>query len=582
MKENIFNLFPFIETIKKYDKKKFKKDIIAGLTVAIIALPQSMAYAMIAGVNPKYGLYAAIIPVIISSLFGSSRFLISGPTNAISMVVTSTMATASIAGMAVSGMPEEQRIAVLFLLSFLVGVIQLTMGLARMGGLLNFISHSVVVGFTAGAGVLIGFNQLKNFFGLKLPATNEFIETVHLTFSHLLEMNKYAFGLGLFTVVFILVAKKISKKIPGPLSAMILAALIVWIFKLDSGTNLKLIGEIPGTLPPLSYFFFGLTEMKAMFTSAFAIAILGLVEALSIAKSLANKAGDKIDGSQEFVAQGLANIAASFFSAIPGSGSFTRSAVNFSAGAASRFSGVMSGVFVLVTLMVLAPYAKYIPIASLAGILIVIAYGMVDKKAIIFSWRATRSDRSVMIITFLATLFLELEVAVYVGVVLSIALFLKKVSHPQIYKVSPRPEDNKLMPCTDDCRGCMQILIFDIYGALFFGAIEELEEKISKIQSGSEKIIIIRMKGVRIVDATGAHSLERFMREAKNKGIKIIFTNVKETAYKTFVDSGIIKEIGEENIAKDTTEAIKYAIEKFVNKEECKGCKNRVFRECKI
>lgn len=573
--------FSFIKEAKEYSFTKFKADIIAALTVAIVALPQSMAYAIIAGVNPKYGLYAAIVPVILSSLFGSSKFLIAGPTNAISMVVFSTLASVFVGGTLVSELPDDQKIAVVFLLAFLVGAMQIAMGVMRFGSLVHFISHSVVVGFSAGAAVLIAFNQLKNLLGVSFPATHEFFETVWETLKHAPETNMYAAFLGLFTIGFILAARRISKKIPGPLLAMILSAGVVALFGLGD-RGVKLIGEIPQTLPPISIPPFSMELMRTLFMPALAIAILGIVEAISIAKSIANDSGEKIDGDREFVGQGFSNMAAGLFSAIPGSGSFTRSAVNFAAGASTRFAGAFSGVLVLIILLVFAPLARFIPIASLAGILMVISYSMVNFPAISLSYRATKADRVVLLTTFCATLLLELEIAVYIGVILSIALFLRKVSHPQVTRLCPREGDNKLIPVTAGCeRECPLVSIYQIDGSIFFGAINELEERLSELENGKEKVVVLRMRGVRLIDASGVHALEKFLKKCKENGIAVIFTNVRPAVIKVFRASRVIDEIGEENITEDTTAAIERGFTRYITALDCRNCPRRVFRECR-
>jgi SulP family sulfate permease len=245
------SLFSFFGDARQYSVSKFKGDIVAALTVAVVALPQTMAYAIIAGVHPKYGLYAAIIPVIISSLFGSSKFLIAGPTNAISMLIFSTISTLTIGGLAVSAMPEEQKMTIILFLAVLVGLIQIAMGLVKAGNLVNFISHSVIIGFTAGAGVLIAFNQLKNFFGLSISSSSHFTENVVNVFENLPHLNLASTVLGFFTIVFIVLARKISKRLPAPFVAMVISALVVWLFDLGE-YGVKLIGAIPQSLPPLS------------------------------------------------------------------------------------------------------------------------------------------------------------------------------------------------------------------------------------------------------------------------------------------------------------------------------------------
>lgn len=579
-KINILSFFPFIVESKSYSTKKFKSDMIAGLTVAIVALPQSMAYAIIAGVHPKFGLYAAIFPAIVAALFGSSRYLAAGPTNAISMVVSSSMASAVIAGTMVSALPEDQKIALLFLLSFMVGLMQFLMGILKFGNFINFVSHSVVIGFTAGAGILIAFNQLKNLIGVSIGNQPHFINGIIHTFKKIPDANAYALSIGLFTIFFILFTKKISSKIPGALIAMIISAVCVFVFNLEN-SGVKTIGEIPQTLPPLTSFPLDIDSINAIFSSALAIAILGIVEALSIAKSIASKSGEKINGNQEFIAQGLANMAAGITSGIPGSGSFTRSAVNYSSGAKTRFAVVLSGIFILIVLIVAAPMARFIPIASLAGILMVIAYSMIDKHAIKIAFKATQGDKVVLIATMLSTLFLELEQAVFIGVILSILLFVRKVSHPQVFPVAPSDkESRRLLPITDKYKICPEISIYQIEGSLFFGAIADLEDKLSSYIKNGGKIIIVRLAQVRLIDATAVHALESLLRECEEKNITMIFTNTKPAVMEVLEKTEMNKKIGRENFFEHTQQAIEETVKRMKKLEKCKKCTLNCFKEC--
>jgi len=579
-KFNLGHFFPFIEEIKYYQVSKFKADIIAGLTVAIVALPQSMAYAIIAGVHHKFGLYAAIFPAIVAAFFGSSRYLAAGPTNAISMVVSSSMASAAIAGTMVSTLPEEQKIALLFLLSFIVGAIQFIMGILKFGNFTNFISHSVVVGFTAGAGILIAFGQLKNLLGVSIGNHPHFLDSLIHTLKNIPETNPYAFGVGIFTVIFILATKKISQKIPGALLAMVVSATFAYIFNLES-MGLKTIGAIPQTLPPFSTFPVDMDSINGLFTPALAIAILGIVEALSIAKSIASKSGEKIDGNQEFIAQGLANMTAGLTSGIPGSGSFTRSAVNFASGAKTRFAVVFSAIFILLILIIAAPMAKFIPIASLAGILMVIAYSMIDKHAFKMAYRATYGDRVVLIVTMLSTLFLELEQAVYIGVILSIVLFVRKISHPQVFPVAPCCNDTrKLLPIENNQNICSQISIYQVEGSLFFGAISELEDKLSSYIKNGGKIVIVRLSQVRLIDATGVHALESLLRECEERNITMLFSNVKPAVLEVFKKTGILNKIGKDNFFDHTSDAISEAVTRVRRLGKCQKCTQKCFQEC--
>lgn len=578
-KINLLQFLPFIDEIKNYNKTKFKSDIVAGLTVAVVALPQSMAYAIIAGVHPKFGLYAAIFPAIVAALFGSSRYLAAGPTNAISMVVSSSMASAAIAGTMVSSLPEEQKISLLFLLSFIVGAIQFLLGVLRFGNFTNFISHSVVVGFTAGAGILIGLGQLKNLIGVNIGNHPHFIDSMVHTFKKFPELNIYSLLLGVFTILFIFGTKKISSKIPGSLLAMVISAFFAFILGLES-KGVKTIGAIPQTLPPFSNFPIDMDSINGLFTPALAIAILGIVEALSIAKSIASKSGEKVDGNQEFIAQGLANMTAGLTSGIPGSGSFTRSAVNFASGAKSRFAVVFSALFILLVLIIAAPLAKFIPIASLAGILMVVAYSMIDKHAFINAYRATYGDRVVLIATMLATLFLELEQAVYIGVLLSIVLFLRKISHPQIFPVMPGKDARKLLPIEENQSTCHQLSIYQVEGSLFFGAISELEDKLSSYIKNGGKFVIVRLAQVRLIDATGVHALESLLRECRDRNITMMFSNVKPAVMDVLKKTEISDQIGEDNFFEHTSDAIKEAVLRIKTNGKCQKCTLKCFEEC--
>ncbi len=579
MSNKILSVFPFIATARDYNFSKFRADLMAALTVAVIALPQSMAYAIIAGIHPKYGLYAAIVPVIIASLFGSSRFLIAGPTNAVSMVVASSM-TVMAAGTVTQNFSEVEKIAIIFSLAFLVGIIQLVLGIIKFGNLMNFVSHSVIVGFTAGAGVLIAFNQLKNFLGIVVPNNLEFIHLVKEIFLELPHTHLPSFALGLATIIFIIIIKKISKKIPPALIAMASASVLVWILGLDQH-GVRVVGEISRTLPPLSYPVLSLDFLRTLLQPAIAVAILAIVESLSIAKSIASQSGDRLDANQELIGQGLANISAAFTSSIPGTGSFTRSAVNFKSGAQTRFAGVFSAMFVLAALLILAPLARYIPVASLAGIIMVVAYTMIDKEALKLSWRANTSDRVVLIVTMLSALLLELSEAIYLGVFISIILFLRKVSVPQVEKVAPRTVGEKFLPITakNPALVCSQIGVYQIRGSIFFGAASELEDQMRVIRDKQVKVVILRMNYIRIVDATGVHAFLNLLEEMHRQGVRVILSGTQDGVMRVLCRTGIVNTLGEENVCLHMPEAITQAY-KFVDKNICKNCTIRAFREC--
>lgn len=562
---------PFKETLAGYSPGAFRADITAAMTVAVVALPQCMAYAVIAGVHPKYGLWAATIPVIVASLWGASRFLIAGPTNAIAMLLFSSLAEVSVDGTLISALPEERKMAFIFGVAVLAGLMQLVMGLARLGELVHFISHSVVVGFTAGAGVLIAAGQFKNLLGVAIPPVPDFLSIVWHTALALPQANPVSLVVGAGTMAVALFLVRIDPRVPAAFLSIALAATAAWFLNLQD-YGVRLVGEVPQSLPPLSAPPSPNAEaMRALFMPALAIAILGIVEALSIAKTLASAKGDTIDGNQEFLGQGLANIAAGFFSGIPGSGSFTRSAVNFMAGARTRFAGVLTGLLTLCVVLLLAPLARHIPIAALAGILLIIAWNMIDKPGMLLAMRATRADRAVLLATFAATLLLDLEKAVFVGVLLSIALFLRKVSHPQVSRLdncnSPELASLPTGPC------CRNIAVYQIEGALFFGAIDELEQRLYEYEDFGHRVVILHLGHVHCLDATGVHAFDIFLKRCRKKGVALILAGAKPGVRKVLDNSGLTRVLRPENIVPDLAAALELAYARHLKDHVCTNCK---------
>lgn len=561
---------PFLDDIATYTVEKLKKDVIAALTVAVVSLPQSMAYAVIAGVHPMYGLYSGIFPAIVASLWGSSRFLVSGPTNAISMLLFASLAEVTLHGTSLMDLPEEIRISYVFGVAILAGIVQCIMGFARLGELVHFISHSVIVGFTAGAALLIAAGQLRNLFGLSFESAATFPEQVYRTIIHLPETNWYSLGVGLSTIILILIARRISHKLPGTLLALIIVGSAVALLGLGEH-GVLLSGAIPRGFPPFSLPPAPDAEaMRLLFMPALAIALLGTVEALSVAKTLANAKGDTIDASQEFIAQGFAKITAGFTSAIPGSGSFTRSAVSFAAGATTRFAGVFSGIFTLIAILVFAPLAGAIPIAGLAGVLCVMAWGMINWTGIRLSLRATGSDKIVLLATFISTLTLDLEQAVFLGVLLSLALFLRKVSHPQIRKITENPTAMAyLLP---QQKPCHHISIYSIEGALFFGAIDELEQRLYEYEQFGHKAVILYLGRVQFIDATGIEAFERFLRKCQEKNVTFLLSGTNPQVQTVLERSGLLVHLGANHSFPTLQEAVTFCHEHYITDAICDAC----------
>jgi SulP family sulfate permease len=397
-----------------------RKDALAGLSGALIVLPQGIAYAVIAGMPPEYGLYCAIGPAIVAALFGSSWHLVSGPTAPISIVVFSALSP-----LAAPGSPQYVTLALT--LGLLVGAIQLTLGLVRLGRLTNLISHSVIVGFTTGAAFLIAASQLKHFFGLTVPGRTGFFPTLFEAMKALPELNPAVTAVGAITLVTCVLSRRVAPRLPHMVIAMIAGSLVAlwWPWTNVPGAVIPLVGALPAAIPPLSLPSFDLDDWNRLGGSAIAIAILGLTEAVAIARAVALRAGQTIDGNQEFIGQGLSNIAGSFLSGYPSSGSFTRSGVNFAAGAKTPLAAVFASLILMAMLLFIAPIVAYLPIAAMAGVLFVVAWGLIDLQAIrhIFAaWKGERDEAIVFCVTFFSTLLIALEFAVFVGILVSLIL----------------------------------------------------------------------------------------------------------------------------------------------------------------
>ncbi|TGE35064.1 SulP family inorganic anion transporter [Desulfosporosinus fructosivorans] len=539
-----FKYIPLIGTIRNYKKEYISKDIIAALTVAVVVIPQSMAYALIAGVSPVYGLYTAIVSTIFASAFGSSKHLIAGPTNAIALLVAGSMSPY---------MAQENAYQLLFLMTFIVGALQILFGVIKLGKVINFVSHSVIIGFTAGAGVLIALGQLSTLLSISIKDSSHMstITKFYYVLTHLSQTNLYALGLGVMTMVIIVICKRINKSLPGALIGIIIPVIFIVIFALDQ-KGVKLTGAIPSTLPPFVMVQFSLAGVQAMFGGAIAIAIIGLVEAISIAKSIGTTSRQKIDANQEFIGQGIGNLVGSFFQNFAGSGSFTRSAINYHSGAATRIAGILSGVLVALVLVFLGGFAKYIPNPCLAGVIMVISYNMIDKKEIAHIVKAGKfkSDSLAMWATCLATIFMpHLDFAIYTGIAISIMLYLKDTNKVPVRILIPsQGKDSQIIEKKiESVKGKVDILIIELEGNLYFGSAEDLETKLDGLIDKA-KVFILRMKYVTSVDLTSLNALKIFFRSVKDAGGIVIISGVKSELNSLLKNSNVTSDIGEENI----------------------------------
>lgn len=538
---------PILDTIRGYKREYLKKDIIGALTVLVVGIPQYMSYALIAGVSPIYGLYTGIIAAIIGSAFGCSNQLITGPTNAICLLTASAM---------IRYMKLPNAYEMLFLMTFMVGLLQLLYGFIKLGKLIDFVSHTVLVGFTAGAGVIIALGQLKTFLGISVKNSSAMspLEITIYLINHITQTNPYVLAVGLAPIVIIVICKKISKNLPGALIGIIAPIFFILMFGLES-KGVKLTGNIPTGLPPLNMIQFNLASIKDMLSGAFAISIIGLVEAISISKSIATKTRQKIDSNQEFIGQGLANIVGSFFQCLPSSGSFSRSAINFINGGVSRFAGVFSGVFMAIVLLLFAPYAKYIPSAALAGVLIYTGYGLIDKQEIkkVVKAGILSSDSLAMWVTCILVIVLpSLDYAIYAGIALSIALYLKDTNRAPLKLFIPT--QGKGSQCVElveqdfkSFQDKVDVLILQPEGNLYFGASADLSEKLDSLVNKA-RVFILKMKYVTTIDLTTLTTLKVFIRNVRESGGILIISGVNPKLDSMLRKTNIDSDVGIENI----------------------------------
>ncbi len=569
------DILPFVPWVRRYKLHHLRADLFAGLTVAVVALPQSMAYALIAGLPVEYGLYASIVPTIIGCLWGSSAQLITGPTTTASLLVFSALNE-----LAAPGSTEYIKLALL--LAAMAGVIRLAMGVARLGGLLNFVSHSVLQGFTAGAAVLIAFKQLPGLLGIEIPPGGSFHGSLMMLLNRLDQIEPFTMALGLTTIAVILVLKRWRPNFPGTLAAMILVGTVVALLHLDRNP-VRVVGAISGGIPPLSApGWEALGQVGRLAPAALAIALLGLMEAMSIARTIADRTRQRLNVNREFIGQGLANLAASFFTGYPCSGSFTRSAVNFRSGAKTPVSGILSGVAVAVAILLAGPLAAKLPLSALAGVLIVVAYQLIRVDDIVRTLRATRSDAAVMVVTFLVTVLVNIEFSIYVGVLLSIGLHLAKTSHPRIYSVVPDLESDRMVGFARG-RTCCQMDIVQIEGSLFFGSatfvLEDLQRRMRHHPDVAN--LLIRMHHVNIMDASGVHIIENVLDDVIDRGGGLYFSGVNHRVFAVLNDSGLLRDIGHANIHATTYNAIRQAMRDKFCPVICAGCIAAVFTECR-
>jgi SulP family sulfate permease len=522
-----------------YGRPAFRKDLVAGITVAAISLPQAMAYALIAGVDPRFGLYSSIVVTAVASIFGSSSHLVNGPTNAISLVVFSALAFID---------PEARLEAyqAMFLLGIMVGALQIVIAVLKLGDLTRFISEAVVLGFMAGAGLLVALGQVNNLLGIADKGTGHqlVVHRIYLSLTSGAAGNPRAVAVGLGTMAMAVVFRRLLTRFALPrvdmLAALVVAALLAaklgWSSTGSGGkAAIAVLGRVPRSFPTPHVPEIEFAWVRELGGSAVAIAVLGLLEALAIAKSIANDTRQVLDYNRQCLAEGIANLTGGFFQCLPGSGSLTRSAINHQAGAVSRFSGVIAAAAVALVLATLAPLARYVPKAALAGLLMVTAARLIDWRRLVYALRASRFDAGLVAVTAVTAVFVSVEFSILIGVALSILLFVPRAARLKARELAVSG-DRVIRGRLAGDHACSSIVIYDLEGELFFGAAPELERYLdelrARVRQGAQAVIL-RLQRTRNPDLVCLERLEHFLRDVQQMGGIALLAGVGDDVRRT-------------------------------------------------
>lgn len=603
-------MFPFISWIRTYKKEWFLRDLLAGLTVAVVLVPQSMSYAMIAGLPPIYGLYAASIPSIVAALWGSSALLSTGP-----VAIVSLLTFASILPYAKPGTAEFVAMAIN--LAAIVGLFQFLMGAFKMGFIMRFVSHPVIVGFTNAGAIIIATTQIKHLLGINVK-DSEFILPVFLDiFSNIINTNLYTLGIGLASLVIILAGKRINKNFPGAMIAALLAILCGYFFKIEQ-YGVGIVGQMPSGFPSFSAPFSGHMEVFVekdisgiiskiptfidietsfrLIGPGIIIAIVGFMEAMAITKSVSDKTKEHVNINQELIGQGMANIAGSFFNSFAVSGSFSRSAVNLQAGAKTALSNVVAGLLVISTLLFFTSTFTYLPKATLAAIVISAVVGLIRESQFVRLLKTNRNDGIIAITTFAFALITKPDYAMFIGITLSLLVFLWESMSPRIVILTrdPRSEifvnaEMKKLPI------CPQILYLMPDFSIYFANAEYFKEHVLKIVQDLKskihtqdvkdtdfplKFVLLDMEMVNKIDATGIDELKELVSELRDIGIEVYLANVKTPVRKVLEGAGMFKHLKQKKCYVSKADAITRLFNQ-IDYDYCKKqCPYSVFWEC--
>ena len=540
-------------SLRTYNKQRLLQDAIAGMIVGIVAIPLAIAFGISSGVGPTEGLVTAIIAGFIISAFGGSKVQIGGPTGAFIVIIY--------------GIIQQHGLTGLLIATIMAGILLIFMGLFRLGNVIKFVPYPVIIGFTAGIAVTIFTTQMNDLFGMGIQdAPADFIHKWICYFEHWRDINWWAFVVGIISLLIIVFSTKMSKKIPGSLVAIVLMTLIVWLLREFGGvTSITTIGDLytlPDGMPAPHLPALHLAEGKTLFNlvrdlfpSAFTIAMLGAIESLLSAMVADGVIGDKHNSNTELIAQGIANVVVPFFGGIPATGAIARTMTNINNGGRTPIAGIIHAVVLLLVLLFLGPLVGMIPMACLAGVLIVVSYNMSGWRSFLWLAKAPKSDFIVMLVTFVLTVIFDLTIAIEVGLLLAVILFLKRTNEATVIRsfsdeIDPTYHNDVRLHGND-----LDMLhipphteVYEIDGPYFFGIANKFDEISQRIGADGQKVRILRMRKVSFMDSTGIHNLEQLYLRSQRCGMTLVLSGVNKHVFKTLEKSGLVQLIGRENI----------------------------------
>jgi len=548
-----------------------RSDLIAGLTVALVLIPQSMAYAQLAGLPPYFGLYASFLPVMIAALWGSSKQLGTGPVAVVSLLtavaVGSALNHSLPAGItSIDAMTQDQLVQfyvpLAVMLALLVGLFQLALGALKLGVIVNFLSHPVIVGFTNAAAMVIGLSQLNKIFGVEKDRSDFFLGDIWGVVEQLSSTHLETLGMGVLAFVIMMGTKKFIPKLPGVLMAVVATTILSWYIDFSEKMGGAVVGKIPEGLPTMQVPVINWDVLGILLSSAVVISLVGFMEAISIAKAMAAKTKDRIDPNQELIGQGLANIVGSFSQAYPASGSFSRSAVNLNAGAKTGMSSVYTAALVLVTLLFLTPLLYHLPKAVLAAVIMMAVVGLINFKAFKHAWLANKSDGIASVVTFVATIGFapHLDKGIMIGALLALGLYLYSTMKPRV-AILGRYADGTLRDIgVHDLPQDKRIVVLRFDGSLYFANVAFFEEAILEalVERPDVQFVLVVGDAINGLDASGEEIIHQLVTRLEDNEITLVFSGLKRQIYQVMHRTGLFGHIGAENLHADENMAIDY------------------------